>query len=115
MARGGSRPGERRGGRQKGSRNKRTIARIALVETGGESPLDIMLCAARAIWRAAQGEDGALDLRKAAQAADIAKDAAPYVHARLAPQQPVGSDTPDDAARRIREAVHEARAIEEGA
>jgi hypothetical protein len=42
----GSRPGERRGGRKKGTRNKRTLAQIALAE-GQETPLDYLLTVMR--------------------------------------------------------------------
>lgn len=92
MPRGGARPGERRGGRKKGSQNKRTAEKYALIEQGGAMPLDIMLGAARAAWSEAQGEGGVVDLLKAKLAADIAKDAAPYVHARLASIEHKGPD-----------------------
>jgi hypothetical protein len=39
----GSAPGERRGGRQKGTPNKRTAEMLAGIEAGGEMPLAYML------------------------------------------------------------------------
>ena len=73
MARGGSKKGERRGGRQKGSRNKkvREIADKALEL--GITPLEVMLETMRELYH----EGKKLD------ACAIAKDAAPYVHPRL--------------------------------
>lgn len=85
MARGGSRPGERRGGRQKGTPNKRTTERMQMLEAGGPMPLDIMLGAARALYAKACDHKGRVtDLDMAERASSLAKDAAPYVHARLA-------------------------------
>jgi hypothetical protein len=43
MARGGSKPGERRGGRQKGTPNKATAALQAEVAASGITPLEVML------------------------------------------------------------------------
>jgi hypothetical protein len=40
MPGGGSKPGERRGGRQKGSRNKATIVRERELAAAGELPID---------------------------------------------------------------------------
>jgi len=73
MARGGSKKGERRGGRQKGTRNKkvREIADKALEE--GITPLEVMLKVMRSLYAK----------QEYVQAAAIAKDAAPYVHPRL--------------------------------
>ena len=72
MARGGSKPGERRGGRQKGAANKRTreIADKAVAE--GLTPLEYLLSVLR---------DEAVDR---AVRLDAAKAAAPYIHPRLA-------------------------------
>lgn len=71
----GSKPGERRGGRQKGSLNTRTrqIAEAAMAE--GITPLEVMLKAMR-LHAKAEAWDAA---------AAIAKDCAPYMHPRLAP------------------------------
>lgn len=102
---GGKRAGA---GRKKGVPNKRTQAIQDAVMASGASPLDIMLGAARAVWtEATKGER--IDLDKAAAAASIAKDAAPYVHPKLASIEHTGKDgkdlipeaSPDDVARRL--------------
>lgn len=69
---GGSKPGERRGGRGKGTRNKRTVAQSAAAVADGISPLDYMLSVMRDI-------DAEPYMRAA-----MAKAAAPYVHPHLA-------------------------------
>lgn len=71
MARGGSKPGERRGGRQRGTPNVKTAATVAAIEASGLTPLDYML----SVLRNAEN-DQAIRL-------DAAHKAAPYVHARL--------------------------------
>jgi hypothetical protein len=68
----GSKPGERRGGRKKGTPNKKNAAVIAAVEQGGITPLDYMLSVMR---------DKALELPTRL---DAAKAAAGYVHPKLA-------------------------------
>lgn len=71
MAR-GSKPGERRGGRTKGTPNKKSAKRRAEIAESGELPLDYMLRVMRdrfADW----------DRRD-----EMAKAAAPYVHSRKA-------------------------------
>jgi hypothetical protein len=74
MSRGGRRAGA---GRPRGSKNKRTIARVPLLaarahrQTVEEMPLDILIAAAR-------DKTQPLELRLAA-----AKAAAPYYHARI--------------------------------
>ena len=72
MARGGSKPGERRGGRKKGTANKRTreIADKAVAE--GITPLEYLLSVVRD-----EGEERAVRI-------DAAKAAAPFIHPRLA-------------------------------
>lgn len=87
----GSRPGEHRGGRKKGVKNKATIEReranAALLEqakSAGISPLEVMLGHMReqhALALAAT-EPGARQ-RHMAAATMAAKDAAPYIHPRL--------------------------------
>lgn len=69
----GSAPGERRGGRSKGTPNKRTSARAAAqrLEAEGETPLDFL----SRVYRDA-GQEYPLRV-------EAAKAAAPYVHARL--------------------------------
>lgn len=73
--------GTRVGGRQKGAKNKATIARekghaeiVAAAAAAGVMPLEVMLGAMRDAW--------AKDDK--AGAANFAKDAAPYIHPRLA-------------------------------
>jgi hypothetical protein len=68
----GSLPGERRGGRQKGTRNRASIAREAEIKGSGLTPLDYMLHVMR--------DERADALRRD----EMAKAAAPYVHPRLA-------------------------------
>lgn len=67
----GSQPGERRGGRAKGTPNKATAAKAAEIAASGLTPLDFMLKVMRD-----EGED--MDRR-----CDMAKAAGPYVHAKL--------------------------------
>src|ERR1700722_10774449 len=73
MPRGGSKPGERRGGRKKGTPNKRTLAINAAIATA-ETPLDFLLALMK-------NDKLSLSARMAA-----AKAAARYVHAPLAAQ-----------------------------
>ena len=103
MPGGGSKPGERRGGRQKGSRNKakieleaklseargRAVAGITTTEIAAMSPLDIML-------RAMQIEAQTGEWRAAAA---LAKEAAPYLHAKLAPKQEDCGDENDQTVK----------------
>jgi hypothetical protein len=74
MAGRGSKPGERRGGRKKGTPNKATTAAAirAEVAASGEIPLDYMLRVMR--------DETAEPTRRDA----MAKAAAPYVHPSLA-------------------------------
>jgi hypothetical protein len=83
--RGGRRPGA---GRPAGSKNRRSaeIARTAAEE--GITPIEVMLGAMRDLW--AQGTPEAKR-----EAAEIAKDAAPYIHPRLASiDQTIKEDRP---------------------
>jgi hypothetical protein len=68
----GSAPGERRGGRKKGTPNKVTAARQAAVAESGLRPLDYLLAVMRDEGQPPQAR------------LDAAKAAAPYVHPRLA-------------------------------
>ena len=68
----GSLPGERRGGRQKGTLNKRTVEMLAEIEAGGEMPLAYML-------RVMRDESVPMAGRM-----EAAARAAPYCHAKLA-------------------------------
>jgi hypothetical protein len=84
-----NRGGRRRGaGRPLGSKNRRTaeIARAAAVS--GITPIEVMLGTMRELW--AQGTPEAKR-----EAAEIAKDAAPYIHPRLASiDQTIKEDRP---------------------
>ena len=72
MAKRGASPGERRGGRQKGTPNKATAARQAKIAKSGIMPLDYML----KVLRAKKSTDE--------QKAWAAVAAAPYCHPKLA-------------------------------
>lgn len=70
----GGEGGVRKGaGRPKGVRNKKTKAVIAKAEATGIMPLDVMLEAMRRDWEAKRYDEAHLK----------ARDAAPYLHARL--------------------------------
>ena len=74
--------GKKTGGRKKGTRNKRTVAKQAQIiaaQEAGLSPLDYML----AILRDPKIDD--------ARRMEAAKNAAPYVHPRLAAIEHGGS------------------------
>ncbi len=73
MAGRGSAPGERRGGRQKGTPNWATAAREAAIAESGKTPLDFMLSVLR-------DEDASIKERMWAAVA-----AAPYCHAKPRP------------------------------
>ncbi len=73
MAGRGSAPGERRGGRQKGTPNKVTVKRAAAIAESGKTPLDFMLSVLR-------DEDASIKERMWAALA-----AAPYCHAKPRP------------------------------
>jgi hypothetical protein len=84
-----NRGGKRRGaGRPVGSKNQRSaeIARFAAEE--GITPIEVMLGAMRELWQV-----GTPQAKR--EAAEIAKDAAPYIHPRLASiDQTVREDRP---------------------
>ena len=82
MARGGKREGA---GRKKGAQTKLTQEIAAKASAEGISPLEVMLGAMRNAWEN-QDKDGA---------ARFAKDAAPYVHPRLAAVEHTGKDGKD--------------------
>ena len=72
-------------GRQAGTRNKRTQAVLEKAEEYGISPLDVMLSTMRDAWESAGKLTDPLEkLSAKAIAVQAAKEAAPYVHARLA-------------------------------
>lgn len=64
--------GYKSGGRRKGTPNKATASKAAAIEQSGLTPLDFML-------RLMRDEEQPASIR-----ADAAKNAAPYVHPRLA-------------------------------
>lgn len=80
MAGKGSAPGERRGGRQKGTPNKRTAEFQAAVAASGIEPREFMLAVMR-------DETKELSVRM-----DAAKAVAPYVHSRLSAIEHTGKD-----------------------
>jgi hypothetical protein len=84
-------PGERRGGRQKGTPNKRTrmrLAQAAALEAAaraeGITPIELMINSMRMLWRQAHAGPGDPNRELVAQACGIARDVAPYLHPRLA-------------------------------
>ncbi len=76
----GSQPGERRGGRQKGTPNRATAARQAEIAASGETPLDYML----RVMRDETADPSRRD--------DMARAVAPYVHPKLAAVEQTGKD-----------------------
>jgi hypothetical protein len=94
VAGGGFRPGA---GRPKGARNKKTVELQRCVEATGKTPLDVMLDAMREAYR----KGGAT------AAAPFAKEAAPYVHAKLSS---VTAGNKDDLPFRVDMNVSDARA-----
>jgi hypothetical protein len=84
-----NRGGKRRGaGRPLGSKNRRSaeIARAAAED--GITPIEVMLGAMRDLW-----EVGTPEAKR--EASEIAKDAAPYIHPRLASiDQTIKEDRP---------------------
>lgn len=88
----GSRGGSRKGaGRKPGSATKKTREIADKAAEQGITPLEVMLNAMREHALAADAEAGADRLKLMAQAATLAKDAAPYIHARLATVEHKGS------------------------
>lgn len=89
MPRGGSKPGERRGGRKKGTPNRASIERQAKVAADGATPLDVHIYRMRYHLQRAKDEQGResaapeLVAKELALADDAAKNAAPYVHPKL--------------------------------
>src|SRR5262249_33323749 len=83
--RGGRRPGA---GRPVGSKNQRSADIARTAAASGITPIEVMLGTMRELW--AQGTPEAKR-----EAAEIAKDAAPYVHPRLASiDQTIKEDRP---------------------
>jgi hypothetical protein len=84
-----NRGGRRRGaGRPLGSKNRRTAEIARAAAESGITPIEVMLGTMRELW--AQGTPEAKR-----EAAEIAKDAAPYIHPRLASiDQTIKEDRP---------------------
>ncbi len=76
--------GKKTGGRQKGSRNKRTEAQAVAIENSGLTPLDYML----SVLRTPNAPSADADIKEHIAAMSLrfeaAKAAAPYVHPKLA-------------------------------
>lgn len=96
MAAGGKRKGA---GRPRGATNRKTRELQERVAATGVEPLDVMLAAMRHLYDHAQklqADDFAQDAEAVTAAfvgaAAIAKDAAPYVHPKLANVQHSGPD-----------------------
>src|SRR2546430_10630443 len=125
MAGGGSKPGERRGGRKRGTPNKASAARQAEVAASGVTPLEVMLDNMRSAYhRALELEKQLNDLppeelepwlhlmgeiaRQRQIAQKCAADAANYVHPKRAniqhgsdPENPLNAVTDADRAQVI--------------
>lgn len=76
----GARPGERRGGRKPGIKNKASIAREAEVKASGITPLEYLLSEMRN------------PKLKSSERRQCARDAAPYVHPKLASVEMTGKN-----------------------
>lgn len=86
--RGGAKPGERRGGRKKGTPNKKNAEVIKAVEEGGVTPLAYMLGVMRNPIPV--DADSKLKVEMTVLQFEAAKAAAPYVHPRLAAVEHTG-------------------------
>ena len=104
MAHGGKRQGA---GRKAGAKTKRTQEIAAKASAEGITPLEVMVGAMREAWERNDKD----------AAARFAKDAAPYMHPRLAAVEHTGKDGKDlipdvpakDVARAILDIFREAR------
>jgi hypothetical protein len=81
IAMSGSKRGERRGGRQKGTPNKTTAKREAEIAASGLTPLDYMLGIVRA--ETPPGLDASVAIARETLRFEASKAAAPYCHPRL--------------------------------
>jgi hypothetical protein len=86
----GSRPGERRGGRKKGTPNRKTAAMIKAVRQSGITPLDFMLEVMRG--KPPEGAGPAEFIAFTNLRFEAAKAAAPYVHPKLSAIEHTGKD-----------------------
>lgn len=83
----GSGVGGKRAGAGRPLGRKRNSKLLELAEEArakGITPLEVMLETMRQTWDDRIGPDGKVDQAKMRAAAEIAKDAAPYIHPRLA-------------------------------
>lgn len=88
MAR-GSKPGEYRGGRKRGTPNKKNAAAVEMAKRGGIMPLEYML----GLMRQPIPKDADASVKASLQGLrfEAAKAAAPYVHPRLAATEITGA------------------------
>ncbi len=91
----GSSPGERRGGRQKGSGNKKTREIAEKAAESGITPLEVMIEAMRFHHRRAQKANDEKKGEHLKEAATMAEKAAPYMHPRLAAVEHTGKGGKD--------------------
>lgn len=98
----GAKPGERRGGRAKGTPNKKKAARALAIQIAGVEPKTFLLSGlgfyqGRINAELAKGTQADPDVVAAAFAAgrEFAKDAAPYCHYRLPQAIQLGNSAPD--------------------
>lgn len=90
IGRGGKRQGA---GRKPGSATKRTRAIADKAAEQGVTPLEVMLDSMKAYTdQAKKSKDPAMKLKLMAEAASVAKDAAPYMHPRLQAIEHTGGD-----------------------
>ncbi|WP_455387427.1 hypothetical protein [Petrachloros mirabilis] len=86
MARGGARPGA---GRKRGAKSSKTQEIALKAAEDGLTPIEVLLSAMRMAWDDAQNAiEREERVKMAKTAADIAKEAAPYVHPKMAPKAP---------------------------
>jgi hypothetical protein len=92
MSRGGKREGSGRkaGTVSEATKRRKEVAEKALSE--GISPLDVMLTTMRTLWNQAVVNGEVVNIGKAMQANMVAKDAAPFIHPKLANVQASGPD-----------------------
>lgn len=92
MAGKGSAPGERRGGRQKGTPNKANLVRQAAVQASGITPLEYLLSVLRTPTELPKDANLKEHVAALSMRLEAAKAAAPYVHPKLANIEMSGKD-----------------------
>lgn len=101
--RGGKRPGA---GRQKNKPNRASAAREREAQATGLTPCDVLLGVMREFWKLANSSTNARKrVDHLRSAAAIARDAAPYFHARIASTTTSDDRTPHPSGG-TREVVH---------